>query len=48
MSKERVKAITEAPAPSDITQLRAFLEMINYYAKFIRNYSKVVKPFYNS
>ncbi|KAJ0182603.1 hypothetical protein K1T71_001972 [Dendrolimus kikuchii] len=40
----KVKAIVEAPAPSDITQLRSFLGFINYYAKFIPNLSTLLHP----
>eukprot|EP00057_Strongylocentrotus_purpuratus_P015142 XP_011669616.1 PREDICTED: uncharacterized protein LOC105440782 [Strongylocentrotus purpuratus] len=39
-----VKAILEAPAPTDIGMLRSVLGMINYYAKFVPNYATVVEP----
>ena len=28
----------EAPAPQDITELRAFLGLLNYYSKFLHNF----------
>ena len=34
-TKDKVRAIKEAPVPSDITQLRAFVGLVNYYGKFI-------------
>ncbi|XP_022796604.1 uncharacterized protein K02A2.6-like [Stylophora pistillata] len=34
-SPKKVKAITEMPKPQDVTQLRAFLGMVQYYAKFL-------------
>ncbi|XP_064469135.1 uncharacterized protein K02A2.6-like [Ornithodoros turicata] len=39
-----VKAILEAPAPSDLRTLRSFLGMSGHYAKFIKNYAHVVEP----
>ena len=37
--EKKVKAIRNAPAPANQQQLRSFLGMINYYSKFISNYS---------
>ena len=34
-SPKKVNAITEMPKPQDVTQLRAFLGMVQYYAKFL-------------
>lgn len=39
-----VKAIVEAPAPTDVGKLRSVLGMTNYYAKFVPNYATVVEP----
>ena len=39
-----VKAILEAPAPTDVSRLRSVLGMTNYYAKFVPNYATVVEP----
>ena len=36
-TKEKVRAITEAPIPQDVSQLHAFLGLINYYVKFVGN-----------
>ena len=36
---EKVKALKEAPAPSNVSQLKSFLGLLNYYGKFIRNLS---------
>ena len=32
---EKVKAVLEAPAPSNVSQLRSFLGLGNHYAKFL-------------
>ncbi len=45
--QDKVKAITEAPPPQNLTELRAFLGMINYYGKFMGNMSTVLAPLYS-
>ena len=35
----KLKAITEAPAPKNIQELRSFLGLLNYYGRFIPNLS---------
>ncbi|MEE4247260.1 MAG: RNase H-like domain-containing protein, partial [Kangiellaceae bacterium] len=42
--QEKVKAITAAPVPQNQTQLRSYLGLINYYAKFLPNLASVVAP----
>ena len=43
-ANEKVKAIVEAPAPTDVSQLRSFLGLINYYSRFIPNLSSILSP----
>ena len=43
-TEEKVEAIKQAPRPENLTQLRAFLGMINYHRKFIRNLSSILQP----
>lgn len=43
---EKIRAIIEAPAPSDLKQVQAFLGMCNFYARFIKNFSGVLQPLY--
>ena len=31
---EKIRAITDAPTPSNLAQLRSFLGLVNYYSKF--------------
>ena len=38
------RAIAEARAPSNITELHSFLGLVNYYACFLRNVSIVLHP----
>ena len=37
-------AITKAPAPTNVVQLQSFLGSINFYRKFLRNFSTIVEP----
>ena len=41
-----VDAIQKAPAPTDVSQLKSFLGLINYYGKFLPNLSSVLSPLY--
>ena len=45
-SKSKVVAIEKAPTPTNITQLKSFLGMVNYYGKFIKNLSTVLYPLF--
>ena len=40
----KVEAITSAPEPRDVHELRSFLGLVNYYAKFICHMSTVTQP----
>ena len=43
---KKVKAIQSAPAPTDLTQLKSFLGLINYYCKFMPNIADTLSPLY--
>ena len=43
-SPKKVKAITEMPKPQDVTQLRAFLGMVQYYSKFLPDLATHLAP----
>ena len=44
--KSKLEAIQQAPRPADVSQLRSFLEMINYYSKFTPDYSSKLHALY--
>ncbi|KAK3527541.1 hypothetical protein QTP86_026647 [Hemibagrus guttatus] len=44
MDINKVRAMTEWPAPSTIRELQRFLGFANFYRRFIRNYSSVAAP----
>lgn len=43
----KVEAITKMPKPRDITELRSFLGLCNYYRNFIHNFADKMSPLYN-
>ena len=43
----KVQAIIDTPAPTNVTKLRSFLGMINFYAKFIPNLSSLLHPLHS-
>ena len=47
LSPEKVRAVREAPTPKDVSQLRSFLSLINYYGKFLPNVATLLRPLYN-
>lgn len=42
--QEKVQAIKEAPTPSNVTELKAYLGLLNYYNKFLPKLSTVLAP----
>ena len=43
---EKVQAIIQAPQPTNVTQLKSVLGMLNYYGKFLPNLSTCLAPLY--
>ena len=41
---DKVEAVVNAPTPENKTQLRAFLGLLNYYHKFLRNVAHEIQP----
>lgn len=44
---EKVQTIKEAPIPSNVTELKANLRLLNYYNKFLPNLSTTLAPVHN-
>ena len=40
----KVEAMQNAPVPGNVTQLRAFLGMLNYYHRFLPDITTVLEP----
>ena len=47
MDLVKVKAIIDWPTPKNVKEVQSFLELVNYYRKFILNYSKEAKELLN-
>ena len=45
--KDKIAAIVDAPSPTNVSELRAYLGLINYYAKFMSNGATMLKPLHN-
>ena len=46
MEDSKVKAIIDAPDPKDLSELRSFLGLVNYYSKFLPNLATTLSPLY--
>ena len=45
-TSEKVKAIHNAPPPCNVSQLKSFLGLLNYYCKFLPDLSSKLAPLY--
>ena len=43
---EKVRAMAEAPTPQNVSQLRSFLGLVDYYSKFLPQLSSLLAPLY--
>jgi hypothetical protein len=39
--QEKIKAILDWPTPKNVTELRSFFELCNYYRRFIQGFSQL-------
>ncbi len=44
---EKVAATVNAPNPNNVTELRSFLDLLNYYGRFLQNLSSRLQPLHN-
>ncbi|CAB4030147.1 uncharacterized protein K02A2.6-like, partial [Paramuricea clavata] len=42
----KVKAVQEVPTPTNVTELKAYLGLLNFYGKFLPNLSTELEPLY--
>ena len=43
---DKVKAIQDAPSPTNVQELKAYLGLLTYYSRFLPNMSTVLSPLY--
>ena len=43
-TQEKIEAVVNAPRPENVSQLRSFLGLVNYYNCFLPNASSVLHP----
>ena len=43
-TSDKLKAIIDAPTPKNVTELRSFLGLLNYYGRFIPNLTTMIHP----
>ena len=43
-TQDKVKAIADAPAPTNVTQLKSFLGLLNFYRRFLPKASSMLEP----
>ena len=41
---KKISAVKEFPAPRNVKQVRSYLDLCNYYRKFVRNFAKIAEP----
>ena len=44
---EKIRAVHDAPEPRNISELKSYIGMLNYYAKYIHNLSHQLAPLYD-
>ena len=46
-AESKVEAIVQAPVPRNVSELRSFLGLVNYYGKFLPNLATTLSPLYS-
>lgn len=41
---EKISAVKDWPAPTNVKELRQFLGFIGYYRRFVKDYAKIIAP----
>ena len=44
MEKEKVQEVVEWPVPKSMKDVQKFLELANYYRRFVKNFAKIARP----
>lgn len=46
-SQSKIEAISKTPRPTNVTELKSILGLINYYGRFVNNLAGLLHPLYN-
>ena len=46
VTESKTEALRNAPTPTDVSQLKSFLGLVNYYSNFVKDLSTTLKPLY--
>lgn len=46
-NNDRISSLISAPIPTNVSELRAFVGMANYYSRFIENFAQIMSHFYH-
>ena len=46
-TQDKIEAVLDAPIPTDKTQVRSFLGLVNFYHKWLPNIAEISKPLYD-
>ncbi len=44
MQQTKVEAIARIPCPTDVSRVRAFMGLTNYYRKYVKGFNAMAKP----
>ena len=47
INKKKLSGVLEWPVPTKVKQVQAFLGFVNFYHRFIENFAKISKLFFN-
>ena len=47
MEEEKMKGILDWLTPKGVKDVQKFLELVNYYHQFIKNFASIARPLYN-
>ena len=45
--KDKIAVIVDAPSPTNVSEPRAYISLLNYYAKCMSNRAAMLKPLHN-
>ncbi|XP_037929430.1 uncharacterized protein K02A2.6-like [Teleopsis dalmanni] len=45
-NQDRISAVVNAPIPNNLSEVRAFIGLVNYYSKFIPKFAEIMEPLY--